>query len=79
MRKRKRKNSHHGEQLNMKYRQSILSIAQRHGINKAFGKYNKVRLYICFFDSAIMTEPWNLLLVIPDILTAKNQWCSSVD
>jgi hypothetical protein len=56
MRKRKRKSSHHGDQLNMKYRQSILSIAQRHGINKAFGKYNKVRLYI-FFDSAIMTEP----------------------
>ncbi len=33
----------------MKYRQSLLSFAQRHGVSKASRKYNKARSYIYFW------------------------------
>ena len=52
----------------MKYRQSLLTYAQKYGVSRASRKYNKSRSYIC--------TPWpaslDVLIVTPGNTPRKN-------
>ena len=53
----------------MKYRQSLLTYAQKYGVSRAGRKYNKSRSYIYFwrarYDGSLQSLPAN-----PDVLIA---------
>ena len=53
----------------MKYRQSLLTYAQKYGVSRASRKYNKSRSYI-YFEVPATTIPCNLWPAGPDVLTA---------